>query len=138
MTLSVTSDISGSSPCKCWTDRLASTAKRLGVVGFCGTIAWAKRHAYVDQHRLGELEARLGRLRHRVGDAELVERAGVLGVAGARHQCHVPTEAARDRDHRLVGAGRIHCHYHRARGLEAAAAQIVWPRSVAVIDPLAG
>ena len=43
----------------------------------------AHRHADIDQHRLGELQARLDRFRHRVGDAELVERAGVGGVAGA-------------------------------------------------------
>ena len=39
--------------------------------------------AEVDEHRLRKLQRRLERLRHRVGDAGLVEPRGVRGIAGA-------------------------------------------------------
>src|SRR3984957_20445927 len=46
----------------------------------------AHRHADVDQHILGELQARLNRLWHRIGHTEPIKRAGVVGVAGTRDQ----------------------------------------------------
>ncbi len=96
------------------------------------------RHADVDQHRLRELQARLDRLRHRVGYAELVERVSVVCVAGAGDEGHVAAQPARRLDHQFVGSRRIHRHHHRPRGFDAAAAQVAGARRVSVIDRLAG
>ena len=95
------------------------------------------RHADVDEQRLGELQARLDGFRHRVGDPEPVEDAGVGGVAGARDQRDVALQLSRGFDHRFVGARRIHGDDDGARRLDAAATQIFLPRGVAEIDLLA-
>ena len=71
--------------------------------------------------------------RHRVGDAELVERARVLRVARAGDQRDVGPQPSRRLDDSFVGERRVHRHHERARGLDAAAAQEIGARGVAEI-----
>ena len=52
--------------------------------------------AEADERRLRELQAGLDGLRHRVGDADRVEVAGMRGIAGARDDQHIGPQRAHD------------------------------------------
>ena len=85
-----------------------------------------------------ELQAGLDGLRHRVVDAELVERGRVAGIARAGHDREVGALGAGGRDHRLDAGRVVQGDDEGARALDAAAAQELRVGAVAEIDRLAG
>ena len=92
--------------------------------------------ADVDEDRFAELEGGFDRLRHGVVDAEFVEFARVLGVAGAGDDREVGPLGPGGGDDRLDGAGVVEGDDEAAGAFEPAGAQELGLRAVAEIDRL--
>ena len=98
----------------------------------------ARRHPHVDERGLAELQARLDGFRHRVGGAEIVEPARMLGVAGAGHDREVAPLRPRRFHHLFGDPGIVQRHHEPEGGPESAFLEEIVPPAVAVIDRGAG